>query len=59
MYETTTPIEDRIAWKIHHSAFDAAKAKGANFHEATLAGFASTSPAPGEQKRDRECKMSS
>ena len=56
---TTTPIEDRIAWKIHHTAFDAAKAKGASFHEATLAGFAATSPAPGEQKRDRECKMSS
>jgi len=41
---TTTPIEDRIAWKIPHPAFDAAKAKGASFHDATLAGFAATSP---------------
>ena len=43
---STTPIEDRIAWNIHRQAFDAARARGANFHEATLAGFAATDAQP-------------
>ena len=42
---------DRLAWRIHHDAFDKARKQGAGFHAATLAGFAATdtppaSPAP-------------
>ena len=39
---STTPIEDRIAWNIHRQAFDVARARGADFPAATLAGFAAT-----------------
>jgi hypothetical protein len=44
-----TPIEtlasrkkDREDWRKHHEVMDAARAQGADFHCATMAGFAAT-----------------
>ena len=33
---------DRLAWRIHHDAFDKARKEGADFHASTRAGFAAT-----------------
>ena len=50
---TTTPIEEKIrkeneraARKLHNIAFDAARARGADFHCATQFGFAATNTPP-------------
>ncbi len=42
MQKQLTPIENRAAWKLHHEAADAARARGADFHEAQEAGFRAT-----------------
>ena len=48
-----TPIEERVrkeqdreARKVHNAAFDAARARGADFHCATKVGFAATDNPP-------------
>ena len=58
-----TPIEERIrkeqdreARQVHNAAFDAARARGADFHCATQAGFAATDNPPTEPKLCAVCK---
>lgn len=43
-------MKSRDAWRVHHEAFDEARARGASFHEATKAGFAATDRAQPEEK---------
>ena len=45
-----TPMEERAARQVHNAAFDAAKARGADFHCATIVGFAATNNPPTEPK---------
>ena len=51
-----TPIEDRVARKIHNAAVDAARARGADFHCAQLIGFAATDDPPTKAKVCQSCQ---
>ena len=57
-----TPIEeqirkrqDRDARKVHNAAFDAARARGADFHCASMVGFAATDSPPSTPKLCEVC----
>ena len=53
---TPTRIEERAARRLHNSAFDAAKAKGADFHCATMCGFAATDVPVSTPKLCKACE---
>jgi hypothetical protein len=51
----STPIEDRIAWSIHHAAADNANAEGACSDCQQRAGFSATSAADGKPTTPVTC----
>jgi hypothetical protein len=61
---TTTPIEekirkdkDRADRRLHIIAFDAARARGADFHCATMFGFAATNTPPTKPQVCAKCRQ--
>ena len=53
---TPTRIEERAARAVHNKAFDAARARGADFHCATMVGFSATDDKPVAREVCQKCR---